>query len=84
MIEQTEHPATETGAAPGRISLDDFIEAPTRGLARPWATQDDVSGHILGAVSPLSFGVGFVVYCPPPPSPPGPRAPVADRFTKNG
>ena len=63
-----EQRATEGDAASGRIYLEDFIEAVTRGVAR--ANQDDVSGYGGPTYSPGGggiFGIG-VVLCPPSPS----------------
>ena len=44
MSEQT---ASQAGAVPARIELEDFIEAVTRGVARALAVQDEVSGYAL-------------------------------------
>jgi len=81
MTEQTEHVTAQPDATHTRIDLEDFIEAVSRGVARAWAAQDDVSGYTFGTIAPLSLGAGFVVYCPSPP-PPDPRAPRADRLAK--
>ncbi|MGH2587246.1 MAG: hypothetical protein ACRDJE_20210, partial [Dehalococcoidia bacterium] len=70
------------GTAPAGIALDDFVEAVMRGVARAQAGEDDVSGYAFGTTAPLSFGTGFVVYCPvPPPSDPRPVAPRPDRLS---
>jgi hypothetical protein len=87
MTEQTEHTTAQNGAVPARITLEDFIEAVTRGVARAMAAQhDDVRGHILpGGMLPPTFDpnygrqpsivVGFVA---PTPGPVGQPAPVGD------
>jgi hypothetical protein len=84
MSEHTEQPGAQTDAVPNGTTLEDVIEAVARGTARAWAAPDDVSGYSFGAVPSLSFGVGFVVPCPTPPPPSGPRGPVADQLSKEG
>lgn len=84
MIEQT---TAQNGAVPARVTLEDFIEAVTRGVARAMAAQqDDVRGHILpGGMLPPNFDpnygrtpivVGFVA--PSPSGPAGQPAPAGE------
>lgn len=83
MTEQTttEQTTTQPGATPARITLEDFIEAVTRGVTRALAAEQaevsgyaQLSGSFTPNVSPMlgraPIVIGFVAPAPSGPVPP--------------
>ncbi|MGH2598400.1 MAG: hypothetical protein ACRDJ9_03330 [Dehalococcoidia bacterium] len=84
MNEQTAQIQARAVTLTDRISLDDLVEAVTRGVTQALAAQDDVSGYASFGAIGMPIVLTTIVYCPPPPPPSGPRAPRGSVFAQDG
>lgn len=59
MSEQHEQTQTRPSPVPAAVSLEDFIEAVTRGVTRAIESQDDVGGYVMRQAGERSQGGTF-------------------------
>lgn len=77
MNEHNEQTSTQTSPVPSPITLEDFVEAVTRGVTRALETQDDTGGYALrtpmgtAGAGPSIGGrpivINLGIWAPPPP-----------------